>query len=107
MLALSKSSRLLLASVGEQVSLIVNWLHTIKDRFAHNVAQLFSHHSSTFEPPHDKTNKMAYAPSKDSDQPGRPPSLMSLRCLHEESLGPELPIECTVKMLIRLGGYPG
>ena len=28
------------------------------------------------EPPHDKTNKMAFAPSKDSDQPGHPPSLI-------------------------------
>ena len=28
------------------------------------------------EPPHDKINKMAYAPSEDSDQPGRPPSLI-------------------------------
>ena len=27
-----------------------------------------------FEPPHDKTNKVACAPSEDSDQPGRPPS---------------------------------
>ena len=27
-----------------------------------------------FEPPHDKTNKMTCAPSKDSDQPGPPPS---------------------------------
>ena len=27
------------------------------------------------EPPHDKTNKMVCAPSKDSDQPGHPPSL--------------------------------
>ena len=26
-----------------------------------------------FEPPHDKTNKMACAPSEDSDQPGHPP----------------------------------
>ena len=24
-------------------------------------------------------------------------------CLHEESLGPQLPIECTAKTLIRLG----
>ena len=29
------------------------------------------------EPPHDKTNKMACAPSEDSDQPGHPPSLIS------------------------------
>ena len=29
-----------------------------------------------FEPPHDKTNKMACAPSEDSDQPGHPLSLI-------------------------------
>ena len=28
------------------------------------------------EPPHDKINKMACAPSEDSDQPGQPPSLI-------------------------------
>ena len=28
------------------------------------------------EPAHDKTYKMACAPSEDSDQPGRPPSLI-------------------------------
>ena len=28
------------------------------------------------EPPHDKTNKMACAPSEDSDQPGHQPSLI-------------------------------
>ena len=32
--------------------------------------------SSLFEPPYDKTNKMACAPSKDSDQHGHPPSLI-------------------------------
>ena len=32
-----------------------------------------------FEPKHDKTNKMIYAPSDDSDQ---------TRCPHEETLGP-------------------
>ena len=47
------------------------------------------------------------APSEDSDQPGHPPSLISLCCPHEESLGPQLPIKCTVKTLIRLGGCPG
>ena len=31
----------------------------------------------------------------------------SLRCPHEETLGPQLPIECTAKTLIRLGGWPG
>ena len=29
-----------------------------------------------FEPPHDKTNKMTFKPSEDSDQPGHPPSLI-------------------------------
>ena len=29
-----------------------------------------------YEPPHDKTDKMACAPSEDSDQPGHPPSLI-------------------------------
>ena len=29
-----------------------------------------------FEPPHDKTNKTACAPSEDTDQPGHPPSLI-------------------------------
>ena len=28
------------------------------------------------EPPHDKNNKLTCAPSKDSDQPGHPPSLI-------------------------------
>ena len=31
---------------------------------------------TTHEPPHDKTNKMACAPSEDSDQLGHPPSLI-------------------------------
>ena len=29
-----------------------------------------------FEPPHDKTNKMTFVPSEDSDQPRHPPSLI-------------------------------
>ena len=60
-----------------------------------------------FELPHEKTNKMTQAPSEDSDQPGHPPSLISLRCPQEESLGLELPSERTAKTLIWLGGYQG
>ena len=41
------------------------------------------------EPEHEKDNKMAYAPSKDSDQHVHPPSLISLPCL-PEGLGLEL-----------------
>ena len=59
--------------------------------------------SQVFEPQHDKTNKMTCVPSKNSDQPGHPPTLISLRCPHEEALGPLLLIKRTAKMLIRLG----
>ena len=37
---------------------------------------IWKQEKTTHEPPHDKTNKMAYAPSEDSDQPGHPPSLI-------------------------------
>ena len=40
----------------------------------------------SFEPPHDKTNKMTFAPSKESDQAGHLPSLNSLHCPHEDRL---------------------
>ena len=40
---------------------------------------------------------MTRMPSKDSDQPGQPPSLISLCCPPVEILGPELPTECTAK----------
>ena len=54
------------------------------------------------------TNKMACEPSEDSDQPGHPAqSDQSLRCPHEECLGPYLPIERLANTLIRLGGCPG
>ena len=46
------------------------------------------------------------APSEDSAWASAQ-SDQSLRCLHEESLGPWLPTERTAKTLIRLGGYPG
>ena len=48
-------------------------------------------------PEHDKTNKMTGAPIKNSqlDQ--------SLRCPHEEALGPQLSLKLTAKTLIRQG----
>ena len=57
---------------------------------------------SSFELPHDKTNKMACAPSKDSDQPRRPPSLISLRCALNEQLRFQAFFMQTAKTLIRL-----
>ena len=47
-----------------------------------------------YEPVNDKTNIIICAPSEDSDQLGHLPSLISLRCMHEETLGPWLSIEC-------------
>ena len=48
-----------------------------EDTFSHDVAQMIiSCHNDKIEPPRDKTNKMACAPSEDSDQPGYPPSLI-------------------------------
>ena len=63
--------------------------------------------TSPFEPPHGKTKKLMCAPNKESDQPGHPLSDQSLRYPHEETLGLKLPIVCTVKTLIRLGGCSG
>ena len=37
---------------------------------------------SSNEPPRDKTNKMACAPSEDPDQPGHPPSLIRVFAVH-------------------------
>ena len=47
-----------------------------------------------------KTYKTACSPREDSDQPVHLSSLISLSCLHEESLGPYLPVQCTAKTLI-------
>ena len=55
----------------------------------------------------EQTNKMTCAPSEDSDQPGHPPSLISLRCPHKETLGLWLSIKHTANALIRLGECPG
>ena len=42
----------------------------------------------THEPQHDKTNKMACAPSEDSDQPGHPPNLWESSLSAWRKLGP-------------------
>ena len=42
-----------------------------------------------FEPPIDKTNKMTFVPSEDSNQPGHPPSLIRVFAVPSMgSLGP-------------------
>ena len=42
--------------------------------------------TNKIEPPHDKTNKMACAPSEDSDQPGHPPSLIRVFAVRMKEL---------------------
>ena len=34
--------------------------------------------SQTYEQKHDKTSNITFAPSRDSDQPGHPPSLITV-----------------------------
>ena len=58
----------------------------------------------TFEPSHDKTNTMTYAPSEGSDQPGHPPSLVRVFGVRSlVSWGPNVS-SCRQRRLIRLGG---
>ena len=60
-----------------------------------------------YEPPHHKTNKMTCAPSKDSDQPGHPPSLIRVFAVCSMgSWGPNISSGVQWR-LIRLGGCPG
>ena len=56
--------------MGFRVHFVISWLINF------NLSRLFCDPNVIFEPPHVKTNKMTCAPSKDSDQPGHPPSLI-------------------------------
>ena len=60
-----------------------------------------------FEPPHDKTNKIARAPSEDSDQPGHPPSLIRVFAVRtKKACVLSYPLSAQQR-LIRLSGCPG
>ena len=58
--------------------------HFFADVFRYMNRDVMRHETMrlTFEPPHDKTNKMICAPSKDSDQPGHLPSLIRVFAVH-------------------------
>ena len=57
--------------------------------YQHCLTRKFTVWQTIYE--HDKTNKMNCAPSEDSDQPGWPPSLISIFTVHFlSSLGPKL-----------------
>ena len=64
---------------------------------------------STYELPHDKTNKMVCAPSEDSDQPGHPPSLIRVITVRlKKAWVFSYPLATHwAKTLVRLGGCPG
>ena len=83
---ISEISRLLLASEAEQADLSLPWSQTPKTGFLVSTKcyrwkrwqpTLVTTARYSFEPPHDETNKLTWAPSDDSDQPGDPPSLIS------------------------------
>ena len=50
-----------------------------------------------YEPPHDKTNKMMCAQRRLRSAWASAQSDQSLPCVHEESLGPKLPLKSTAK----------
>ena len=49
---------------------------TVKNMIMRNLVWVYT------KPPHDKTNKVIITPSKDSDQPGHPPSLIRDFAVH-------------------------
>ena len=62
---------------------------------------------ATFQPPHDKTNKMMLEPSEDSDQPGHPTSLIRDFAVRMKKLWVLSYPMGAQRSLIRLGGCPG
>ena len=84
---------------GQTVQILDQGLHCLQFPLHHLDALFYGEATMLkFELPHDKTNKMASAPSEDANQLGHPPSLISLHCPHEESLGPWLPTECKQRL---------
>ena len=71
-----------------------------------DLTEEYADHSASwcfrFEPPHEKTNKMSFAPSNDSDQPGSESLLSAWR--KAGSLATHWVYSET---LVRLGGCPG
>ena len=60
---------------------------------------------SVYELPHDKTSKMTFAPSEDSDQPSE-----SSKCTQWVAEDPKIlfaDAQADLKTLIRWGGCPG
>ena len=94
--SIAEISRLYLASVAVQAGLCLAWSETPEDTFCRVVAQT--------EPKHDRTNKITWAPSEDTGQPGNPPSLTEMFVLVLKTVWFLSPIKRPA--LIRLGGCP-
>ena len=75
----------------------------LQDQVISRTLNSYHHHQNvgTYEPWHNTTNKMACAPSEDSDQ-----SDQSLRCALSRKLRTQTVFMRTAKTLIRLDGYP-
>ena len=101
---LSAQRRLWSDWVDAQADLSLRWVYSHFVGFV--MSRLISIESLT-KPPHDKTNKMTFAPSEDSDQPGHPSIL--IRFFAVCSMGSWEPSvsSCGQWRLIRLGGFPG
>ena len=58
---------------------LVTWLKSVCLLYS-MITVFYEYNKKINELEHDKTNKMTNAHGEDSDQPGYPPSLVSLRC---------------------------
>ena len=88
-----------------QADLSLRWVHMSDGTFSH--VQVEPKQNNIIEPAHDKTYKMACAPSEDSDQTGHPPSLIRVfAVLMKKVWALSYPLSAQ-RRLIRLGGCPG
>ena len=74
--------------------------------FLNNI-MCFLHAQPSSEPPHDKTNEMACAPSEDSDQPRHPSSQIRVLAVRMKKHWVLTYLLSAQRRLIRLGGCPG
>ena len=91
----SGQRRLWLDWADAQIDLSLRWSHMPFCWFCHVAAHLLDFVVwflwTSFEHVHNKTNKMTYVPSEDSDQSGHPPSLIRVFAVcFMGSLGPML-----------------
>ena len=99
----NKSFRSSLTGVYTDCLHLLGWLQQI---FVSKFFWFLQYAFHAFEPQHDKTNNVTCAPSKDSDQPGHPPSLIRVFAVRfMGGSGPKLSLG-RQRRLIRLGRCP-